>query len=1212
MEINPKQQIPSSVNSPSASPEYWTTVRQSIYSWLSEKAPSLAQLYKGAVFLIFEKPIPGRLRFVAHAVREIRNRLPDYFGVQNGETVKYKKELDQLSETWRMSGFSIDGFPSDSNINAETSQPSLSPDIPIPRQLFREFQQLLEKHHAVPIKNTEKALNFFKSCVPANEPLPNTLIPIAKHWWEITEWFMEKTHENCQTDVAERDDLDLCYKFELFESFLETIVKSFYNTTDILDEILKNANSDLVEEANPDLVEKAIPLLIHPQQRSYFFNRLQNPQWIEPLKKKHFFENPPQVIDKSDNGTISLPFWPESRYLARMAVHEPKAVMEIALQIKTDNPRVQEHFVEAALQISPELAVTLTAKVKDWIESPYYSAIFPEKVATFALHLAKGGQVKKAISIFSLLLGFKQNSIAENERTGKERTHRLSSNLQPRLKYWEYERILQEYVPKLVTVDGEKTLKMLCSLLYEAIKFSRPSAEEHNQQEGSPIWEDGSIYWRPAIENHPRNLSTETRRHLVSAIRDAAEQIIKADSAKLPSLVVILEKQHWRVFHRIGLYLIHKFPNSDFNLIAEKLTDHKYFHNSDDQDYEYAILAKEHFAELSPEHQEKILNWIENPEIDLYGPEDLRERASWVRRWQWKKLTPLKDSLPTKWQQQYKQLASEFGNMELDKLLLRGVSEVSVGPLSPKTAFELESMSNEELISFLKNWQPSSSYPFKPSAAGLGSELSKVAERYPERLALIADYFQYLQPEYGCGLLRGLCKALTITRVPGEELKEFSWHSILKLCCWIVHESQQIQERETTDINSYWYEARRAVADCLQVGLEVEGEIGIPIDLRSEVWKSLSPLTLDPDPTLDRERNRISMDLQTLSLNAVRSEAMHAVVRYALWVRRHFQQMANARELIARGFDEIPEVRLLLDTHLDIEQDPSLTIRSVYGQCFPWLLLLDSNWAIENVAKIFPQAETLSELRGAAWEGYITLGPVFDGVFAVLFGEYSHAVEKLNSADSKKEEIADLDKKLAEHLMTLYWRGKLSIEQSDGLLAQFYRQASDALRGYAFNFVGRSLHNTKEEIDPEILKGLQLLWEKRLEIAISSGNPTASATELSAFGEWFASGKFDDIWAIEQLKKVLELVGNVAPDSLVVERLAALAEIKPELTVECLRRILNTEERAWQLYWRLKQVKTILATAIEGNNEEAKRTAEDIIHRLGEFGIGDFRELLSG
>ncbi|MEG5006168.1 hypothetical protein QUB17_21335 [Microcoleus sp. B5-C4] len=120
MEINPKQQIPSSVNSPSASPEYWTTVRQSIYSWLYENAPSLAQLYKGAVFLIFEKPIPGRLRFVAHAVREIRNRLPDYFGVQNGETVKYKKELDQLSETWRKGGLSIDGFPSDSNINAET------------------------------------------------------------------------------------------------------------------------------------------------------------------------------------------------------------------------------------------------------------------------------------------------------------------------------------------------------------------------------------------------------------------------------------------------------------------------------------------------------------------------------------------------------------------------------------------------------------------------------------------------------------------------------------------------------------------------------------------------------------------------------------------------------------------------------------------------------------------------------------------------------------------------------------------------------------------------------------------------------------------------------------------------------------------------------------------------------------------------------------
>jgi flagellar biosynthesis/type III secretory pathway protein FliH len=36
----------------------------------------------------------------------------------------------------------------------------------------------------------------------------------------------------------------------------------------------------------PEQVEKAIALIVHPQQSSYFFNHLQNPKWISPLKKR--------------------------------------------------------------------------------------------------------------------------------------------------------------------------------------------------------------------------------------------------------------------------------------------------------------------------------------------------------------------------------------------------------------------------------------------------------------------------------------------------------------------------------------------------------------------------------------------------------------------------------------------------------------------------------------------------------------------------------------------------------------------------------------------------------------------------------------------------------------------------------------------------------------------------------------------------------------
>ena len=163
----------------------------------------------------------------------------------------------------------------------------------------------------------------------------------------------------------------------------------------------------------PEQVERAIALIVHPQQSSYFFNHLQNPQWISPLKKKGVFKNPPQAIHDSSEGTVSFPAWPESSYLARMAQHEPKVVLEIANSIETENPRIHRDFVEAALQMPPEEAVKLVAKVKTWIESPYSSfALLPDKVGALIVHLAKGGRVKEALELARSLLAVMPAPIA--------------------------------------------------------------------------------------------------------------------------------------------------------------------------------------------------------------------------------------------------------------------------------------------------------------------------------------------------------------------------------------------------------------------------------------------------------------------------------------------------------------------------------------------------------------------------------------------------------------------------------------------------------------------------------------------------------------------------------------------------------------------------------------------------------------------------------
>jgi hypothetical protein len=82
--------------------------------------------------------------------------------------------------------------------------------------------------------------------------------------------------------------------------------------------------------------------------REYFFSKVNSPEWLEPLTDAGLFRHPPQAIVAGD--TISFPFWPESRYLARMAAVAPDLVFRIIESVpETNNVRIHENFVDAVI-----------------------------------------------------------------------------------------------------------------------------------------------------------------------------------------------------------------------------------------------------------------------------------------------------------------------------------------------------------------------------------------------------------------------------------------------------------------------------------------------------------------------------------------------------------------------------------------------------------------------------------------------------------------------------------------------------------------------------------------------------------------------------------------------------------------------------------------------------------------------------------------------
>jgi hypothetical protein len=237
-------EAPTPPNTPGPQPQsaaYWTQPRLELREWFNRNAPSLGELYEGALRMLYgENNFPGTTRFVAHAVREIRNRLPDVIAGRRGGTFDWKTKLDELAKDWQRAGFSLDGvIPTE--VTAGESVPST--DVRMPRRLMQNVAILLKDHVEAREKPKEAAIRLFRSISPENNhSLHDSLRPVINQWFEVTEWFVKNVHEghdqNRNTDLKE-----LKKYFELFESTLGALIRGFFKTVEGLDEILEDTNS---------------------------------------------------------------------------------------------------------------------------------------------------------------------------------------------------------------------------------------------------------------------------------------------------------------------------------------------------------------------------------------------------------------------------------------------------------------------------------------------------------------------------------------------------------------------------------------------------------------------------------------------------------------------------------------------------------------------------------------------------------------------------------------------------------------------------------------------------------------------------------------------------------------------------------------------------------------------------------------------------------
>ncbi len=487
-----------------------------------------------------------------------------------------------------------------------------------------------------------------------------------------------------------------------------------------------------------------------PQHEWYFFERLNNPHWIGPLKERGFFAHPPKG-KVADVGRILYPNWSPSRYLARMAKQAPSEVASIFAEIDTDNFWVLRDLLHAALAMPSDIAATLVPTVCKSVTAGLLHGDMDDASGLCA-KLAAEGQADAALMLAGRLFAV---PLGERGDEGKE--------------YW-YKDGLKKVLPDLVAVRPVDFCGLSCGWLRSAVV-----ARGYNTASSD---EDYSYSWRPAIEEHEQNNDFDLASPLVGFVRQAFESAVAAKGIAFDAALALLDAHFYLIFKRLRIHLINVFAEQQHSLAIATMmnqaliVDYRLKH-------EYAMLIGQRWPMLSPGQQEQWLQWVEaarsEDEIESSAEEETEQaRMRWRRyeRFHW-----IRDHLSGERLRFYQEMREKHGEPSLADMLVR--STIRWGYESPLSLDDLKGMNFESAVEKVVSWRPAKPKDFGSSIEGLAETFGKYVAVSPEEYSNHGRLLIDRHPIF----VRKFIEQMKAAAKTGHSI---DLPTVLSLCDWVV------------------------------------------------------------------------------------------------------------------------------------------------------------------------------------------------------------------------------------------------------------------------------------------------------------------------------------------------------------------------------------------------------------------------------------------
>lgn len=984
--------------------------------------------------------------------------------------------------------------------------------------------------------------------------LPSHLLGPYDEWARLHKWFTSVSHHEDGMAPTEEEFRTKLEKFELIISYL---LRPHFNVIGEIDQLLLKAT--IGEE---ELRELVILLARNSASYGYFFDKAGD-NWLQPLIQNGFFTRPPSTF-KRDN-LIFYPFWPESRYLARVADKRPKEVADVIIKcagnmLNSDvNTRVLEDFMTAAVRmpLDESRKIADLAIRKRWRERNIAS-ILNSKTDELAVRFAEWGEIATCLDLLKNLL-----DVTIDPANTQPSFHDVLGVIGD----YEYEQILEKTVPKVFDRYPVEIIQFITSLLSKAILLSNKS----RQAEGD---DDLSSAWRPAIEDSDQNWGFhDTKDLLLNTLRDLMEESGRRNPEALTKAVIMIRQEKYVVFKRLEIHAYRIFPDLFKDQIESVCIDRI---GDYDVSHEYHMFIREQYPKLSPEAKEKIITIIDRgPDIEFYitrkteldGEAPSQEKIDkYVRIWKSSAIEPILAYLPDDWKKKNTDIVELAGRRGFEGYHV--YHEIGTGE-SEKPDLS-DDMQVEDVVRFAKSYIPEGFFGGRddPNARKFHDLVTKKPLEYSK----LAKELKDANPTMSYELISGLVNAL-------RSQAEIEWDPVLDLCDYLTDKT--IVQNLVKD----YEDLSKAIAEFHFEGF-IRKRPRIPYQERKRVWRiieRLDSMNYD-DSEWAKGYPESEKDAYSIAINATNGKIVHALIAYAIWCFENIIVQSGKGEFVG-------EARTRLESHVDLSKDSKVSTKATFGYFFPQLASLSKEWTAANVDNMFPAANSV--LADAAWESY-QYNNVWGHAFAMLFPEYRARINKAIQED-KGEKLSQHVQNLVDHIVISYI---FDIPRGDDLFKEFKHKAPPLMLDQVVNYIWRiigDVDKTKINMDK-----IRAIWTD------SKFQARPALTDL------FLRSPFDRAYSISALLNNLKAAKEKVDHShRVVEELVGYVKEFPSETLECVELIVAADSKTWEIHFMKDYIRTILADIRSTKNTELIERNNKLINYLGTLGYTEFRDLLS-